>query len=57
MGEEIKVLVKTRDAKKKMRFIISETEMISRLNRNLPCDNYVTINELMKNYRNGLRRI
>ena len=55
--EEIKELVRQREAlPKKMKNIISEQEYITRLKRNLPCDNYITINELMQNYGFRLRR-
>jgi len=55
--EEIKELVRSRElAPKKMKNIISEEEYITRIKRNLPCDNYITINELMQNHGRKLRR-
>lgn len=55
--EEIKELVRQREAlPKKMKNIISEQEYITRLKRNLPCDNYITINELMQSHGFRIRR-
>lgn len=55
--EEIKNLIKVRDlGPKKMRQIITEEEMLTRIRRNLPCDNYITINQLMENHGMRLRR-
>ena len=55
--EEIKEFVRNRElAPKKMKNIISEEEYITRIKRNLPCDNYTTINELMRTHGFRFRR-